>query len=51
MKYNPHLCISCQSNSKAHKRTELCKECFDKQIKTEIMNEDRVVESPNNSWF
>ena len=51
MKYNPHLCINCQSNPKAHKRTEFCEECFDKQIKTEIMNEDRVVESPHNSWF
>ena len=51
MKYNPHLCIDCQAKQKKNKRTEFCEECFDKQIKTKIMNEDRVVENPNSSWF
>lgn len=51
MKYNPHLCIDCQSKSKAHSRTEFCEDCFKKQIDNDIINEDRVVESPHNSWW
>lgn len=40
MKYNPHLCIDCQYNKKAHDRTELCDECFDKQLSKKIREDD-----------
>lgn len=42
-------CVECQGSIKNDGK-HLCEECFEKQLKVKI-HEDRVVESPHNSWW
>lgn len=44
------LCVECQKKQRAE-NSALCGKCKQTMIKQSILNEDRVVESPHNSWF
>ena len=39
MKYNPHLCIACQSELKTE-RSEHCRKCFDELILEKVLKDE-----------
>ena len=44
-------CVECNSVVTWNVRSHICEDCYDEKMKLNIMNEDRVVESPHASWF
>lgn len=50
MKYRRGFCVECGIKSRSI-HSYYCDDCREKLLVEKIVNEDRVVESPHNSWF
>lgn len=44
-------CVHCNDQVTWNTRSSICGECLEKEVEIDMINADRVVESPHASWF
>lgn len=44
-------CVECGNYVEWNRRSHICEECLEVNLRIKIRNPDRVVEDPHHSWF